>query len=329
MAKRTAVSSKMISMLPNSWIPYTELMRLDRPAGFYAYYVPYLIGLGYGACLADALPPPISLLQLSLLFMLYCVILRGIACSWNDNVDQDFDRQVTRTKDRPIARGAVSTTQGHVFTLCLILSQVPFLVLLPLSCTYHAIATNVVFCTYALMKRVTHYPQVVLGFPFAWAIPMSCAALGVQSLENDRMIPTLSLLVANVCWTVIYDTIYAHQDLQDDVKAGVKSMAVRFAKSTKEVATALSVIQVVLLAVVGVRLDLSPLYFCFACGGTLITQASMIATVDLEKPSSCAAFFRDTFWYVGGSVILGFASEYAARVYQFDTDVLTDVYRWI
>ena len=315
----TPKSAGSLSFLPLPWIPYIELMRLDKPAGFYAFYIPYLVGLGYGTCLAYPVPSPIHLLSLSGLFLVYCIILRGAACAWNDNVDQGFDRQVARTRLRPIARGAVSTTQGHVFTVALLLAQIPVLMLLPPACAYHAVPINMLFGGYALMKRITHYPQVVLGFPFAWAIFLSCAALEVDAIGNNRIIPTMSLFIANVSWTMIYDTVYAHQDIRDDIKAGVKSMAVRFADSTKELAAILAIIQVALLCCAGWQAGLSSIYFIFTCGGTAVALGNMIAGVDLKEPSSCARFFHHGFWYVGGSMIMGFAAEYTARLFQFET----------
>ena len=314
----TLPSSGFLSLLPSSWTPYAELMRLERPAGLYAFYVPYLIGLGYGACLTDSVPSPAHLLGLCGLFLMYCIILRGAACAWNDNLDQQFDRQVARTRLRPIARGAVSTTQGHIFTVVLLLAEVPVFMLLPTACAYHAVPINILFGIYALMKRITHYPQFVLGFPFAWAILMSCAALDVDPISNHHIVPTMSLFVANILWTMIYDTVYAHQDIRDDIKAGVKGMAVRFANSTKELATTLAIMQVALLFSVGWQTGLSPAYFISACGGTAVALGSMIARVDLKQPSSCAWFFHRGFWYVGGSIIMGFVAEYMGRVCEFE-----------
>ena len=309
-----AKSSDFLSLLPPTWTPYAQLMRIDRPAGFYAFYIPYLIGLGYGACLPQSVPSPSYLLSLCGLFLVYCVLLRGAACTWNDNVDQKFDRQVARTRLRPIARGAVSTTQGHIFTLALLLAQIPILMILPVVCTYHAISMNLLFSAYALMKRITYYPQLFLGFPFAWAILMSCAALDVDPISHRRIIPTTSLLIANITWTVIYDTVYAHQDIGDDVRAGVKSMAIRFANSTKELTATLATIQVALLWYTGWQTGLSPVYFIFACGGTAIALGAMITIVNLKEPSSCAWFFHRGFWYVGGSITTGFVAEYLTRL---------------
>lgn len=307
-----AKSSGFLSHLRSTWTPYAQLMRLDRPAGFYAFYIPYLIGLGYGACLAESVPSPTYLLSLCGLFAVYCVILRGAACAWNDNVDQEFDRQVARTRLRPIARGAVSTTQGHIFTVALLLAQIPILMILPVACTYHAIPMNLLFGAYALMKRITYYPQFVLGFPFAWAILMSCAALEVDPISHQRI--TATTFMANIAWTMIYDTVYAHQDIRDDVRAGVKSMAIRFANSTKELTATLATIQIALLCYTGWQAGLSLVYFIFACGGTAIALGAMITIVDLKEPSSCAWFFHRGFWYVGGSITTGFGAEYLTRL---------------
>ena len=298
-------------------------MRLDRPAGLYAFYIPYLIGLGYGACLTDPIPSPTRIVRLSGLFLVFCRILRGAACSWNDNVDQEFDRQVARTRSRPIARRAVSTKQGHIFTVALLLAEIPVFMALPAACAYHAITINILFGGYALMKRITWYPQFVLGFPFAWAILMSCAALNVDPTSSQRIIPTMSLFIANVLWTMIYDTVYAHQDIRDDIKAGVKSMAIRFSDSTKKLAAILATMQVALLLYAGWGARLSPIYFIFACCGTAFALGIMIAEVDLKEPSSCAWFFHRGFWYVGGSIVMGFAGEYMARYYTLETTTST------
>lgn len=300
----------LVQKLPQRWIPYAELMRLDRPAGFYAFYFPYLIGLAYAACLADPIPSPAHLIFLSALFFLGCIILRGVSCAWNDNMDQEFDRKVARCRLRPIARGAVTTTQAHLFTAVLLLAGTPLFNFLPTECAYHAIPIILLFGVYALMKRVTNYPQVVLGIPFAWGILMSCAALEVDPLRRQWFGPTLCLFAANVLWTIIYDTVYAHQDVQDDMKAGVKSMAVRFVDSTKGLASTLAVCQIGLLLATGWQASLPLVYFVFACGGSATALAYMIAKVNLQEPASCAWFFRRGFWYVGGSMVTGLLGAY-------------------
>ena len=307
-----------LSTLPSSWVPYAELMRLGKPAGLYAFYFPYMIGVCYAACVADETPPLEQVVFLCGVFLVGSVILRGAACAWNDNIDQEFDRKVTRCQNRPIARRAVSTTQAHVFTAALTIAGLPLLALLSPSCVYHAVPISILFALYPFAKRVTYYPQVVLGFPFAWAIFMSCAALNVDPFDTQSLIPTASLFAANVLWTIIYDTIYAHQDIRDDVKAGVKSMAVRFADSTKTLTAILATGQLALLIITGWQASLSPVYFVVSCGGALISLTSMIVVVDLGRPASCAWWFECGFWLVGGSIVVGLFGSYVEKVMRLD-----------
>ncbi|KAL8940473.1 MAG: hypothetical protein Q9216_002802 [Gyalolechia sp. 2 TL-2023] len=314
---QAAASQKggLLSVLPESWIPYAELMRLDRPAGFYAFYIPYLVGLGYAACIADTVPSRARLFSLSVLFFFVCILLRGVACAWNDNVDQEYDRKVARCRLRPIARGVITTRQAHVFTALLMLAGAPLFTLLPRECSYHAVGITILFGAYAFMKRVTNYPQVVLGFPFAWAILLSCAALEVDPLSEQWSGPTACLFVANVLWTIIYDTVYAHQDVKDDVKAGVNSMAVRFVDNTKVLATTLAICQAGLLLSAGWQARLSLVYFIISCGGSAAALGIMITRVNLREPASCAWFFYRGFWYVGGSMVIGLYGGYLTRWY--------------
>ena len=304
----------ILSIIPSSWVPYAQLMRLERPAGLYAFYFPYVIGIFYAACVAAEAPSMEHVLALAALFLLGSVVLRGAACAWNDNIDQEFDRNVARCRLRPIARGAVTTTQGHLFTGALTISGLPLFAFLPRECAYHAIPIAILFGLYPFAKRVTYYPQVVLGFPFAWAIFMCCAALGVDPFGPQIRGSATSLFTANVLWTIIYDTIYAHQDIADDVKAGVKSMAVRFRNSTKLLASNLAAVQLAMLVASGWTAGFSPVFFLVSCGGTLVALGSMIVRVDLSKPASCAWWFHWGFWFVGGSIAAGLCGEYAVRL---------------
>ena len=288
-------------------------MRLEKPAGLYAFYFPYLVGLCYAACIAEPTPLTEEIFALSGLFLVGCIILRGAACTWNDNMDQDFDRKVARCRMRPIARGAVTTTQGHLFTVVLTLIGAPLFAFLPLQCAYHAMPIMILFGIYPFAKRFTHYPQLVLGFPFAWGVIISCAALKIDPFSKELVTPTTTLLLANILWTMIYDTIYAHQDIKDDVKAGVKSMAVRFANSTKLLASNLAVFQILLLLMTGWYASLSTVYFVVTCGGTTTALVVMIANVNLDQPASCAWWFQYGFWFVGGSAITGLFGEYIKR----------------
>ncbi|OTA77993.1 hypothetical protein M434DRAFT_382415 [Hypoxylon sp. CO27-5] len=252
--------------LPHKWIPYAQLMRIDRPAGFYAFYFPYLIGIMYSACITPIPPAPTTLLALAVVLFPFNILLRGAACSWNDNVDQDFDRRVERCRHRPVARGCSQLAAGY-----------PILLFFPKPCIPHMLVTVILFSIYALMKRVTYYPQVFLGFPFAWAILFCVAALA------------------------------------DDEKAGVKSMALRFKNSTKLLASLLAIGQAGLLALCGLWAGFGTIYFVGTAGGVATAMAYYIYKVDLKRPESCGAWFHDQFWLVGAGFMAGLTGEYAIR----------------
>ncbi|OTB02097.1 hypothetical protein M426DRAFT_13801 [Hypoxylon sp. CI-4A] len=303
----------ILSKLPSRWIPYAQLMRIDRPAGFYAFYFPYLIGLMYSACIAPVAPKPRTILSLAAILVPFNVLLRGVACSWNDNVDQEFDRRVERCRHRPVARGAVTTTKAHIFTLAQLAVGYPILSMFPEPCTPHMLVTVVLFLAYALMKRVTYYPQVFLGFPFAWAILFCVAALGMDPFGR-HMAPTMALFGANVLWTITYDTVYAHQDIEDDEKAGVKSMALRFRNNTKLLASLLTTGQVGLLVLCGLWAGFGALYFVGTVGGVAVAMFYYIYKVDPKRPESCGAWFYYQFWLVGTGFMTGLTGKYVMRV---------------
>lgn len=307
--------NSFLSCLPASWVPYAQLMRLDKPGGYFAFVFPYWIGLSYGASIALHPPTPGFLLTRAGLFSVACIFLRGAACTWNDNIDQDYDRLVARCQNRPIARGAISTTAGHVFTaLQTVMGSTAFF-LLPNICMVDAIPITVLFAIYPFGKRFTDYPQAILGFPFAFGIVLACHSIQVDPFATrpaGLLWSTTALMIANVLWTMIYDTIYAHQDREDDRKAGVKSMAVRFRDSTKLLCSALSAITVSLLVGVGVFAQLHWIYYVVGVGGVAISLITMITAVELTVPESCMWWFQWGFWYVGGSLLGGFLLQYSS-----------------
>lgn len=312
-----APKSGFLSCLPTSWVPYAQLMRLDRSGGYYAFVFPYWIGLSYGASIALHPPTVGFLLSRAGLFSLACIFLRGAACTWNDNIDQDFDRLVARCQNRPIARGAVSTTAGHVFTAAQTAVGSAAFLLLPRICMLDAIPITALFALYPFGKRFTNYPQAILGFPFAFGIVLACHSIHVNPFAMKPMgslWSTIALVLANVLWTMVYDTIYAHQDREDDEKAGVKSMAVRFRESTKLLCSALSTIVVALLALVGIFARLSWLYYVVGVGGVTVSLGTMISAVKLTVPASCMWWFKWGFWYVGGTLLGGLLLQYSSRI---------------
>ncbi|KAF2971860.1 hypothetical protein GQX73_g1674 [Xylaria multiplex] len=232
-------------IIPNSWVPYAELMRLDRQSGFLAFYWHYLIGLGFSIN-AHPLSTSIGLSKLCFLVMylgLWTTVFRGITCTWNDNLDQAFDRQVARCRTRPIPRGAVSTFQAHLFTMAQVAAGACILSPFQGAVLTHATINGILLFIYPLLKRFTDFPQVELGFGLSYPVFTVASMLGKDPLaplfdhsigfsarlskvaESSLACSAGYLYVAGVFWCIIFDTVYAHQDYEDDLKAGVRGLA--------------------------------------------------------------------------------------------------------
>lgn len=304
--------SGIVSHFPAAWVPYGELMRLDKPAGIYLFYLPHLIGTLYAASIMNPKPPVTSLCYTNLIFFSGTVFMRGAACSWNDNLDQEYDRQVFRCKTRPIARGAVSTAQGHAFTAVLTAVAFALLLLLPSACMYYAAPSIFLLWLYPFAKRFTDYPQIILGLQISIGVFMGIVAMGVDPLLEPGKIQgsTCALYASLVAWTVIYDTVYARQDIKDDAKAGVKSMAVKFQHWTRPLLWVCAMIQVGLLILAGVLAEMGACFLIVACGGTALSLGTMVHNVKLKEPANCMWWFTNTCWQIGIPVTSGLISEY-------------------
>ena len=169
---------------------------------------------------------------------------------------------------------------------------------------------------YPLCKRVTHYPQVVLGCSFALGQLVGAAGMGldVQQQEPYKVAGIGCLYLSNVVNTVIYDTVYAHQDLEDDLKAGVKSVAVAWRDKTKAILCLLSIAEVGLLGAAGFLLEMGFFYYVAAVAGTAEVLAAMIRKVRLDVPESCGNWLKWTIWLTGGTLSLGLLGEYIERL---------------
>ncbi|KAK7963569.1 UbiA prenyltransferase [Apiospora saccharicola] len=324
--------------LPDAWVPYAELVRLDRPSGFWAYYWHYLIGLGF----AVNVPPfshdvdLVSLGRLAGYMAAWVVVFRGITCTWNDNLDQDFDRRVARCRVRPIPRGAVSTMQAHCFTVALM--GVGFCILSPCGplTWIHSAVGAVLLLIYPFLKRCTDFPQVELGFGLSYAIFLAASMVGKDPLAPllDEGLPfavrvanvvessvaqsAACLYVAGILWCVIFDTIYAHQDYLDDLKAGVMGLAVRLGrKGTKPACYIMGTAQVYLLVLAGQLAGFGAAYFGLVCGGTALMLSWMIWVVDLEDAASCAWAFGPGSGYVGVAMASGLMAEFFSKKHMY------------
>ncbi|KAH8716737.1 UbiA prenyltransferase family [Phaeosphaeriaceae sp. PMI808] len=329
-------SHGIFRFIPDAWVPYAELMRLDRQSGFWAFYWHYLIGLGF----AVNIPPfskNVDLPTIGLLAVymgVWTTVFRGITCTWNDNCDQDFDRQVDRCRVRPIPRGAVSTSQAHFFTALQIAAGAVLLYPSGNSMLIHAAVNGVLLFVYPLLKRCTNYPQVELGFGLSYAIFLVTSMVGKDplaplmdtSLELSERVATVIgsplaqsaayLYVAGILWCVTFDTLYAHQDYVDDLKAGVMGLAVRLGRNgTKPTLYVVSVVQVACMILSGQLAGFGDAYYAISCGGTGLLLFWMIWATNLEDGASCAWAFGPGSAYVGVAILGGYVAEFASKKY--------------
>ncbi|CAD6569069.1 MAG: Para-hydroxybenzoate--polyprenyltransferase, mitochondrial precursor (PHB:polyprenyltransferase) [Alectoria sarmentosa] len=313
----TPPTKGLVSHLPSALVPFAELMRLHKPAGYYAFYFPHLFGTFIAAVLSSSVPSVSSLAYVCAIHGLGNLFLRGAACTWNDTLDAPLDRQVGRCRHRPVARGAVSPNTAHIFTIAQTAVWILTLSWLPRECDVPAALFAAIMAVYPLCKRVTNFPQVVLGFSLALGQSVGMASLGVDPFPPTS--PKVRLALAcvyfsNVVNAIIYDTVYAHQDLQDDLKAGVMSMAVACAGQTKKVLSVLGMAEIALLASTGCLLGLGAWFWGAAVGGTAIVLGWMIVTVRLEEAEDCWRWFKWCIWFIGGTLCLGLLGEYAMRL---------------
>ena len=306
-------SAGLLAHLPRSWIPYAELIRLDKPTGTYYLLFPCLFSTLMAATYSEASPSTVAIT--CVLFSIGALVMRGAGCTINDLWDRNLDPHVNRTRLRPIARGAVTPVNAVIFTGFQLLTGLAVLLQFPTSCLYYGIPSLPLVASYPLAKRVTHYPQVVLGLTFSWGAIMGFPALGVDLLADKAALRTVVALYAScISWTVLYDMIYAHMDIIDDRKVGIKSIALRHATYAKVALSSLALAQVSLLSVAGITMGAGPLFFASSCGSAAATLGLMIWKVNLKEVSSCWWWIRHGAWFTGGGITVGLLGDYLVNL---------------
>ena len=260
--------------------PYIRVMRLHQPVGIWLLLWPCLWAVALAS--RHTMPP----LDLLLLFAAGAIVMRSAGCIINDIVDKDIDVKVERTKIRPIAAGEISVKAAIVLTGVLML--IGLLILLEIGGLAVAIGFGSVILVglYPFMKRVMPYPQLILAFTFNIGALMGWAAV-TQAISVESLIFYASCM----CWTMGYDTIYAHQDVRDDRKAGIKSTAVTFGKYSRSFIALFYALMVLLMAYTGLRIGFGLPFFL----GMLWVAAHLgwqVYTVDLDNPRDCLRVFR-------------------------------------
>ncbi|KAI1866236.1 uncharacterized protein JN550_007624 [Neoarthrinium moseri] len=299
-------SGAWVYRFPPSWVPYIQLARLSPPVPVLLIYFPHVFGIAHAAATQKA--PLGDVIRVCLLLLGGSFFLSNAIHRWNDLIDAPIDRQIPRTRNRPVARGAISPQGAMIFTISQAFGAALFLLFLPsdtVLCTLPSIVANTY---YPFAKRHTHFPQVVLGVALQWAVIVGSCAMGGGSPRANTSV--LYLFLGSLLWTVIYDTIYGFQDYADDIKIGVKSTAVLFGEWGKPILWLMSNCMAGLLLASGQAAEMSLIYLVIAVGGTFGCLNWMMASVNLKSPDSCAWWFTYGFWGPAVSISLGLLCEY-------------------
>ncbi|MBS0247958.1 MAG: 4-hydroxybenzoate octaprenyltransferase [Proteobacteria bacterium] len=267
---------------PAALRPYLRLARLDRPIGSWLLLMPCWWSVGLTGLATDRSPSGWHIV----LFLIGAFAMRGAGCTWNDLVDRDLDAKVERTRSRPIPSGQVTAKQATFFMLAQALIGLAVLLQFNRFTVYTGLASLLVVAIYPFMKRVTYWPQIFLGLAFSWGALMGWpAAFG--RLDWTPVI----LYAGSICWVIAYDTIYAHQDREDDMMIGIKSTALLFGDDTKRALTIFYAAAVVLIGI-----------SCLMAGAGWITLVGLalfaahlawqVKRIDIDDPALCLMLFR-------------------------------------
>jgi len=262
--------------------PYLKLLRLDRPIGTWLLLLP----CWWSTALAAPSPWDGRVWGFFALFAVGAILMRGAGCVVNDLADRDFDGRVERTATRPIPSGQVSVRGALVFLACVMLAGLAVLLQFNGPTIMLGVASIPVFAVYPFMKRVTYWPQFWLGLAFNWG-----AFAGWSAMTGVVAAPALFLYAAGICWTLGYDTIYAHQDKADDVKIGVRSSALALGFHTRFFLCLIYPAAFVGIVAAFVAADGGPWAwpFLLAAGAHLVWQ---IGTVNIDDPPNCLRRFK-------------------------------------
>jgi 4-hydroxybenzoate polyprenyltransferase len=287
---------KKIKLKYDKFKQYLLLIRLNRPIGIFLLLWPTLWGLWIAS---EGFPNT----KILVVFLFGVFLMRSAGCILNDIIDKDFDKFVARTQNRPLASDKLSSIEAFIVAISLIF--IAFLLVL----TTNTLTVQLSFVaiilagTYPFLKRHTYLPQFFLGLTFGWSIPMAFAA-------TTNSIPKIAwlLLIANILWTVVYDTIYAMIDREDDLKIGIKSTAILFDDADRFIIGLIQSLVLIALIVIGQQASLNTIYyFSLIIGGCLfLYQLYLIRNRDQKK---CMQAFLNNNWF-GLVVFIGLFINY-------------------
>ena len=289
-------------ILPRAVWPYAQLARWDRPIGWQLLLWPcwWSAALAAGAYarpgdpLLSLLPTPWTLI----LFLIGAIAMRGAGCTYNDIVDEGIDSQVERTRSRPLPSGQVSRRQAWAFLIAQALTGLVVLLQFNSFAVGLGISSLAIVAAYPFAKRVTNWPQLVLGLAFSWG-----ALMGWANEFGDIDGPAVLLYIGSILWVIGYDTIYAHQDKEDDAIVGVRSTARLFGDNTKSWLAALygGALMCFAVAFAAAQAPVVALAGLIAAGAHLARQ---IMVLDIDNPDQCLKLFKSNN-QVGWLIFLG------------------------
>lgn len=289
-------------LLPGAARPYARLMRLDRPIGTWLLLLPCWWGLALGWQDGGKAMPLGELLWLYLLFSLGAVVMRGAGCTINDLWDRDFDRRVARTRERPIASGTISVKRAFAFLALEMAVGLLILLQLNRTCLLLGVLVLVLVVSYPLFKRITYWPQFVLGLTFNWG-----ALMGWAAVQDGVDVANAILYAAGIVWTLGYDTIYAHQDKEDDVLIGVKSSALALGARTRPFLWIVYPLTLAGIALSGWTIGLGWLFY-LGLVPAAVQLVWQILDIDIDDPKDCLAKFKSNRyfgWIVTAAILAG------------------------
>jgi len=270
-------------LAPATLRPYLRLARADRPIGSWLLLLPCWWSSALATIAAGAKVPNLWHL---VLFAIGTVAMRGAGCTWNDIVDRDIDARVERTRSRPLPSGQVSLRAAVVFLVVQALVGLAVLLQFNGFAIGTGIASLAIVAIYPFMKRITWWPQIVLGLAFSWG-----ALMGWAAAFGRLDWPALVLYAGSISWVIAYDTIYAHQDREDDALLGLKSTARLFGERTKPMLIAFFAAAVVLIGIAGFGVG-AGIVFALGLAGFAAHLAWQVARLDIEDPLQCLAVFK-------------------------------------
>lgn len=269
-----------VTRLPQRWLPYLLLARVDRPIGTWLLFLPGL----WGILLPRA--PVVETVRLIALFAIGSLVMRAAGCVVNDLWDRDIDRQVARTAGRPLAAGVLRPKQALAFLVVLLLAGLAVLLQLNRLSQGLGVASLLLVGLYPLAKRVTWWPQLMMGFTFGFGAPLGYAAAA------GRLNAAWAVLyAAAILWDLGFDTIYAHQDREDDALVGVRSTARLFGEQTRPFLAVCYATSVAALAFAGRLAELGP-WFYPALAVPAVLLARQVYALEINDPAACLRLFR-------------------------------------